>query len=367
MKHRNNATRFLTDRSYSFIQRTVSLIAFLGLLSVFTVGCSWRVYSQEINPETSFLSDSDFLLNTIVTIQIYDKQEQSLLDGCFDLIKKYESLYSRTNPNSELYTLNQNNKTKKASQENSFDISPELSDILSKGLYYSNLSDGAFDITVAPITELWNFQTEPHRLPDEDTLQKAVKLVNYKNISLKNNRIIFAKPGVRIDLGAIAKGYIADRVKDYLLANGVRSGLINLGGNILCIGTKSDGSPFQIGIQKPYADRNETIAIMEIKNRSVVSSGVYERYFVLDGVHYHHILNPVTGYPYQNELTSVTIISNKSVDGDGLSTTCFALGLKEGIKLIESLPDTYAVFITKDNQITYTKGFFEAIPMKPSN
>jgi thiamine biosynthesis lipoprotein len=365
--YRNNSTNYLADRSSSFIKKSIILIAIIGCLSVFAFGCSQRAYSQEINPEAPFLSDTDFLLNTIVTIQIYDKQEQLLLDGCFDLIEKYESLYSRTASNSELYTLNQNNNTNKLSQENSFTISSELFNILSKGLYYSNLSEGAFDITIAPITELWDFQTEPHRLPDQDTLQKNLQLVNYKNISLKGNQITYAKPGVRIDLGAIAKGYIADRVKDYLLANGVRKALINLGGNILCIGSKSDGSPFQIGIQKPYADRNETIAFMEIKDRSVVNSGVYERFFVLDGVHYHHILSPLTGYPYQNKLTSVTIISNKSVDGDGLSTSCFALGLEEGKKLIESLPDTYAVFITEDNQITYTKGFFEAIPTKASN
>lgn len=126
------------------------------------------------------------------------------------------------------------------------------------------------------------------------------------------------------DLGAIAKGYIADQVKEFLIDKGVGSAIINLGGNVLCLGSKPGGQAFKVGIQKPYADRNETIAIMELSDMSVVSSGVYERFFVKDGVSYHHILNPATGYPLDYGLISVTIISEKSVDGDGLSTTCFA-------------------------------------------
>ncbi|HCR41242.1 MAG TPA: thiamine biosynthesis protein ApbE, partial [Lachnospiraceae bacterium] len=143
--------------------------------------------------------------------------------------------------------------------------------------------------------------------------------------------------------------------------NGVKSAMINLGGNVLCVGTKPDGTPFNVGIQMPYADRNETIAVMQISDLSVVSSGIYERFFELDGVRYHHILNPRTGYPYDTDLISVSIISPYSVDGDGLSTTAFALGLEKGMKLIESIPDTYAVFITEDYQLHYTKGFQEAI------
>jgi thiamine biosynthesis lipoprotein len=184
-------------------------------------------------------------------------------------------------------------------------------------------------------------------------------------VQLSGREITYAKEGIGIDLGAIAKGYIADRVKEYLIKNGVKSALINLGGNLLCIGSKPDNIPFQIGIQKPYADRNETIATMEISDLSVVSSGVYERFFELDGKFYHHILNPKTGYPYDNGLISVTIISEKSVDGDGLSTSCFALGLDKGLQLIDRLPNTYAVFITKDYKLHYSSDFESAIRILP--
>ena len=140
------------------------------------------------------------------------------------------------------------------------------------------------------------------------------------------------------------------------MKEGVKSAVINLGGNVLCVGKRPDGTPFKVGLQKPYADRNETIATLDIDGMSVVSSGVYERHFVKDGVNYHHILNPRDGYPYQNGLVSVTIISDLSVDGDGLSTTCFSMGLEKGKALIDSIDGAYGVFITDDYEIVYSEG-----------
>ena len=166
-----------------------------------------------------------------------------------------------------------------------------------------------------------------------------------------------------IDLGAIAKGFIADRIKEYLLENNVQSALINLGGNVLLVGSKPNGDDFKVGIQKPFEDRNETIAIMELSDVSIVSSGIYERYFKQDDILYHHILNPSTGYPYDTGLTAVTVITNHSVDGDALSTTAFALGLEQGMEFINSLEDVYAVFITKENELYYSDGFKETIPI----
>ncbi len=345
-----------------YIYKLFPLTILLFVLCLFAVGCDRKAYSQEKSQEEGFLSRSDFLLNTIVTVQLYDKQEPSILDSCFDLIRHYELIYSRTNPASELAVLNNKSFLEEKPQESTYNISFELADLIEEGLFYSRLSQGAFDITIAPITELWNFQTKSPRLPKMKALQEALLLVDYRNISLSGNQIAFARQGVRIDLGAIAKGYIADRVKDFLIKKGVRSAIINLGGNILCIGSKPDQTPFRIGIQKPCAERNETIAVMDIQNLSIVSSGVYERSFQLNGKLYHHILDPSTGFPRRSGLLAVTIISKKSVEGDGLSTTCFSLGLKKGTKLIESLPDTYAVFITEDGRVHYTKGFFEAIP-----
>ncbi len=141
--------------------------------------------------------------------------------------------------------------------------------------------------------------------------------------------------------------------------------MINLGGNVLCVGKKPDGTPFKIGLQKPYADRNETIEIMNINDMSVVSSGVYERHFVKDGVNYHHILNPGDGYPYENGLVSVTILSELSTDGDALSTTCFSLGLNKGMELLDSTDGVYGVFITEDGEVYYSQGAREFLVGKP--
>ena len=159
-----------------------------------------------------------------------------------------------------------------------------------------------------------------------------------------------------MDLGFIAKGFIADRLKESLLEKGVESALINLGGNILAVGSKPDGSPFEIGVRKPFDTQNTALTTLSLSDRSLVSSGVYERYFEKDGKRYHHLLDPFTGYPVENGLLGVTILSSSSMEGDALSTTAFVLGPEEGMALIESLPDTEAVFITEDYKLHYSSG-----------
>lgn len=349
----------IQNKSKRMIKKLIT--AFLLLIPVFLlVGCATSLLADKPTPE--YITKSEFLLNTQVTINLYDKQEEALLDQCFTLISKYENIYSRTLEGSELYHINQGTAPHEG---RTYRISDEMSELLKYGLYYSELSGGAFDITIEPLSSLWDFTAMNPKLPSYLDIQAAIPFVDYRNIDLKQNELIFHKDGVGIDLGAIAKGYIADRIKDYLKSEGVQSAMINLGGNVLCIGTKPNGKPFRVGIQKPFADRNEIIGVVDTFDLSIVSSGVYERCFTIDNVLYHHILNPKTGYPYDNGLISVTILSKQSVDGDGLSTTCFALGLIKGLELIESLPDTYAIFITTDYQVHYSKGFLEAFRYTP--
>lgn len=302
------------------------------------------------------ISGTAFKLNTVVSVKIYDSTDQSLIDDVFALCDRYEALFSRTMESSELYKLNHGTLPK---EHDGYLLSPETADLIAKGLEYGHLSGGCFDIAIEPISSLWDFTSEEKTIPTEKELAAALPLVDYQDVILTDNHIRFQKEGMGLDLGAIAKGYIADRMKDFLISEGVESAIINLGGNVLCIGEKPDGTPFQVGIQKPFADRSETIATIGISDKSVVSSGIYERFFEKDGAFYHHILNPATGYPYDNSLISVTIISDKSVDGDGLSTTCFALGLEKGMALINSLPDVHAVFITDDYQLHYSENFPE--------
>ncbi len=336
------------------------LISSVLLSLLLLTGCN-TINNIADNSSGEPISKDAFKLNTIVTITLYDSQEESILDGALAICDKYEQLYSRTLETSELYQLNHGELPKENDNKNSFLVSDELADLLDYGLYYSKLSQGVFDITIAPITSLWDFTAAEPVVPDKEIIEEALPHVGYQDMALDGNTVTWGKEQMSIDLGAIAKGYIADRIKDYLLGQGVKSAMINLGGNVLTVGEKPNGKPFKVGIQKPFADRNEIVATMDITDLSVVSSGVYERYFIKDDILYHHIIDPATGFPYQNGLISVTIVSPKSVDGDGLSTTCFALGLSKGMELIESLEDTYAIFITEDYKMHYTEGFFEHI------
>ena len=287
--------------------------------------------------QTEPVSRSGFLLNTFVTVTLYDSEDEAILDGCMDLCREYEGLLSRTIETREM------------------EVSEDTADVIEKGLYYSRLSGGAFDITIEPISSLWDFTSENPQVPDPSLIEENLPRVGYEKLEVEGNKILFSDDGTTIDLGAIAKGFIADRMKEYLLDQGVKSAIINLGGNVLGVGANGK-NPFRIGIQRPYASHNETVGVVEVEDMSVVSSGVYERHFEKDGINYHHILNPETGYPYENGLTAVTILSRQSVDGDGLSTTCFSLGLEKGMELIDSLDNAWAVFITDDGELHYSEG-----------
>ena len=329
-------------------------ILFVVVLSVFIV-----CYGKMQKPEEPITATA-FKLNTVVKVTIYDSQDEKSLQDALALCDKYEKIFSRTRTDSEIYLLNEG----KLPQEDGYYIlSEECAELIGKGLYYSELSGGAFDITIEPLSSLWDFTSGEKQIPDPQTLVEAQKHVGYEKVELKGNKIRFQEDGMGLELGAIAKGYIADKIKEFLISEGIESAVIDLGGNVLCIGARPDGEAFRVGIQKPFADRNETVATAGIRDRSVVSSGIYERYFEKDGKLYHHILNPKSGYPYENGLTAVTILSDESVDGDGLSTVCFALGLEKGLELINSLSDTQAVFITEDGELHYSEHFEEEVPL----
>ncbi len=357
------------SRFFYFILCTVLVCPML----LFT-GCGNITDADTSTTGNEPISISSIKLNTAVQITIYDSQDKALLDDCLALCDKYELVFSRTNEKSELYKLNHRKDTSDkdpntdrqttpypvSGTADTWHISEDLAALLSEGLDITRESDGAFDIAIAPLTSLWDFTAEDPKVPDDAAIQKALPLCSSDGVTIDGQDITLPSDDIQFDVGAIAKGYIADRLKDFLVKKGVKSAIINLGGHVLCIGSKPDGTPFKIGIQKPFADRNETEAVMDITGKSVVSSGIYERCFKQGGKLYHHILNPKTGYPYDNSLISVTIISDQSVDGDALSTTCFALGLEDGLKFAEK-KGVQSVFITEDYKLHYTDGFRDEI------
>ncbi len=297
---------------------------------------------------TKPISKSGFYFDTMVTIKLYNSNDEQLLDHCMELCSNYEQLFSRTIPTSDISKINQ-------SGGRSVTVSDETISLIQKGLDYGKLSDGAFDITIGSVSSLWDFSSVSHNIPDSDTISHAVSHVNYKSVIISGNQVTLSDPEAQIDLGGIAKGYIADQLKMYLTNEGVKHAIINLGGNVLTIGSRSGNNPFHIGIQKPFKNRNTMIATVSAIDKSIVTSGPYERYFRdSNGKLYHHILNSHTGYPIQNDLNGVTILSDHSVDGDALSTICYVLGKEKGTELIDSFDGVEAIFIDEDYNLTYT-------------
>lgn len=310
------------------------------------------------------ISKSGFYFDTVITVTLYDSSKEHVLEGCFDLAKQYENYFSNTLPDSDISKINQ-------AKGAPVTVHEETVELLEKGISYGNLSDGAFDITIGELSDLWDIslkalleETDSSMIPSETEIAEALATVDYTCIKINGNEVSLTNPDARIDLGGIAKGYIADKMKEYLLEQGVESALINLGGNVLTVGAKPDGSPFTIGVQYPFKDDGSSIASVQVTDETVVSSGIYERYFKVDDTLYHHILDPHTGYPYSNNLLGVTIVTKNSVDGDALSTICFALGLEKGMDFIERLDDTEALFITEDYEIHTSSGMGDKVPFE---
>lgn len=321
------------------------------LICILTSSCGTNTKSTESISNQKSISKDGFLLDTFINIKIYDSSDYSVLEDSFKLIDELDKNLSSHNADSDIYKLNNSdNKT-------NVKLNTDALNCIRKALYYSEISDGLFDPTIGSVSLLWNFSSDKksNQLPDDSIITENINYVDYKNISINDNLISIQKNS-KIDLGAIAKGYIADKVKDFLISKGIKSAIINLGGNVLTIGKKGE-LPFKIGIQNPEKNRNEIIGTIKVDDKSVVTSGTYERFIEVNGKKYHHILNPKTGYPEENDILQTTVISDYSVDGDALSTTIFLLGKEKGIELINSIPETEACFVLKSGEIIKSNGF----------
>ena len=321
------------------------LLLFILLLPIISMmtGCT---------KNTEPISRTGFYFDTVIQITLYDTENEAILDGCFALAEKYENLFSATKEGSDVWNLNHG-------KGEPVIVSMETFSLLDTALDYALMTHGVVDPTVRPLSELWNFGSgEEHLVPEETDIAESLSHVSYKNISFGDalyseenaaayKTIILDDPEAAIDLGFIAKGYIADKMKEYLLSQGVESACISLGGNVITIGEKPDGSPFRIGIQEPFAPEGTALDTVEIRDTSVVTSGIYERYFYEGDTLYHHVLDTSTGYPVDNELASVTIICESSTKADALSTSCLCMGLEEGRQYLDRAKVEY-LLITKD-------------------
>ncbi|MDF2859560.1 MAG: thiamine biosynthesis lipoprotein ApbE [Neobacillus sp.] len=329
------------------MKKNISIILSVCIVICFA-GCD-RAYKHT----TEYISRNSFMLDTLIEIRLYDWEEEYTLTLAMEEISRLERMLSATYEGSDIYCLNQEDGKSWVT------ISKECEEVLALAKEYWTKSDGNFDITIGPLINLWNIRNGGH-YPSEKELSETLAKISTDRLLIKERKAFLSEPGMEVELGAIAKGYIADQVKIILLKEGVKHGIIDLGRNILAFGGKSDNEPFIIGVQDPFKP-GEVIAELAIENNSVVTAGAYERYFIHEGVRYHHILNPFTGFPADTGLESVTVISDYSADGDSLSTICMLLGEKKGLSLIESLSGVEALFVRSDGICVESSGFSDYV------
>lgn len=327
------------------MNRVIRFIIVSVIIMVFCGGCASQ---KELSKQT----EVGFYLDTVITLTAYAEDSQVLKDA-LEECGRYEQLLSRTIEGSDVWKINH-------ADGNAVEVSDDTVAILQCARKISEISGGVFDVTIAPVSVLWDFSTENPALPDSEDIAKASALVDQSRMEINGNSVRLPA-GMMIDLGGIAKGYIADRIKEYLEQRGVKHAILSFGGNVVGIGNKPDGTPWKVGIQDIDKKTGEIMLVSRNTGGSTVTSGIYERGFTLDGVRYHHLLSTETGWPVQNELAAVTIFSDSSMEGDALSTAAFCLGKAEGLKMIESLKGVEALFVERDRTVTYSSGAEEYI------
>ncbi|MDR4318951.1 FAD:protein FMN transferase [Niallia circulans] len=324
-------------------------ILFLALLLL--IGCGKQKESNAMVNSNPY-KRTEFLMGTVVTIKIYDKDKEAVLDKVFDRIELLASQITVNEDGSIVDEINEN------AGRNPVQVPEDIYRLVKAGKEYSGYSGGDFDITIGPLTNLWHIGFPDEKKPTQSEINAVLPLINYTKIELNEDKqtVFLPEQGMMLDLGGIAKGFITDEVIKVLNDNKVESAIVDLGGNIYVKGTNPTGKPWEVGVQDPFSDRGEMVGKMEETNTSIVTSGIYERYLEVDGVKYHHILSPKNGYSVNNEVAGITIVSDKSFDGDGYSTTIFIKGIEEGLKAVEKMEGIEAIFVTKDKEVYLTSG-----------
>lgn len=306
------------------------------------------VFSVFNQPKKS-VTKTYFYLGTVIDITLFEDNE-SLFREVSDLILKYDNMFNRNIQSSDIYRLN---------EKGTYEVSDETLYLIRQSIEYSDLSEGYFDITINPIVNLWQIGTEDAKVPSSSDINDELKKVSYENISIKGNEITLLN-GATLDLGGIAKGYITDEIKRLLVEHSQEKALINLGGNVYALGTSSTNENWNIGIRHPELNRSDALLKVTLTDKSVVTSGIYERFFEENNVLYHHIFNPFTGYPIENNLLSLTVISDKSIDGDALSTALFNVGLAEAFIIAEEI-NVEIIVVTKDKRVIISNSLSDKI------
>jgi thiamine biosynthesis lipoprotein len=329
---------------------------------------------------------AEWVLGTFCRIDLFEYGTAERYTKLFDRLFELDKLLSASRNDSELSLVNKNAGIQPVA------VSPELMAVLLRALYFArasvrtetdsaadvtqavrpdsaagdvmsprqdSLARAAFDPTIGPLVKLWGIGTDAQRIPSREEIDQVLPLVNWQDVILSDTdaepAVLLLRSGMALDLGAIAKGYAADELVRLLREEDIPRALIDLGGNVYVYGSKADGGPWRVGVQNPLNGRGSYLGVLSVQNTSVVTSGVYERFFEAEGKRYHHILDTSSAYPVENDLLSVTIIAPVSMDADALSTSAFALGFEKGRELVLQ-NNAEAVFVFNDKSIRLTAG-----------
>lgn len=289
---------------------------------------------------------SAVMMGSPILLKLFEHNE-TLATQVFRLIKQQENMLTVNRCPSEVMNINQ------AAGKHAVSVSQPVFDLIALAKQVSMQPECCFNFAIGPLVKRWKIGFQGNCIPPATELQACLALTHPQDIVLDaaSRSVFLLKTGMEIDLGAIAKGYIADCVQRFLRQQGIGSALINLGGNVQTLGTPAGETAWTIGLKKPFADADALIGVISVVNKSVVTSGIYERFFEYEGRCYHHILDPTSGYPLDNELLSVTIVSDRSIDGDIYTTVLYGLGVERSTEYLAQHPDIEAIFVTRDNQV----------------
>jgi thiamine biosynthesis lipoprotein len=295
-------------------------------------------------------SESELVLGTVCTITLYERGNSALYQRIFSRFRDIEDKMSANKAGTELDAINKNAGIGPVT------VHEDTFDVIAMALRYAEISGGAFDPTVGPLVQLWGIALDNPHVPAQEEIDAVLPLINWRDVVLdpQAHTVFLMRSGMQLDLGGIAKGYAADEAVRIIRAAGIPRAIINLGGNVYAFGIKKDKSLWRIGVQDPLGERDSSFGFVSIQNKTLVTSGVYERFFEQDGEYYHHILSTRDGYPARTGLLSVTIIADRSIDADALSTAVFVMGYEQGQALLESLDTVDALFVFEDGSIRGT-------------
>lgn len=304
-------------------------------------------------------------MDTLIQITVYSENEakgQKALEEAFGAFERIHDTTNRFQKNgqtavasNDVVKINENAGIKPVA------VSADTINMIERSQYFAGSSGGAFDVSVGPVMDLWGFGKTEQHVPSDEEIKGAMSLVGYNKVQVDPNHmtVFLTKPGMSLDLGGVAKGYATDEAVKALKEAGIQHAIINAGGNVYALGDKPDGSPWRVGVQDPRGEKS-IIGILYVKDRAVVTSGDYQRYFEQEGVRYHHIIDPTTG-KQARDVMQTTVVTDSATDADILSTTLFVLGAQKGMRFVQELPGTGAIFIGADRQVTYTENLHDQL------